>query len=431
MNLFDSLRHFFLEQGTHRRYIIGYSGGLDSTVLLHLSAELRQLYPLLLTAVYIHHGLSARADHWRAHCEDQCNALQIPFIDRAVHVSREPGRSLEEEARKERYAIFLEHLNPEDILLTAHHQDDQAETLLVQLSRGAGIKGMAAMPSIKSFGLGFHARPLLSFSRDDLERYARDHELDWIEDESNHDIQLTRNFFRKDILPLLKKRWPSIATTFSRAAAHCAESQELLDHFAKSDLQACQSDRVDCVSIKALKCLELNRQRHVLRYWLSSLGFIMPTTAVLHRIQQDFLTAAIDKLPYIKWGEAELRRYQDQLMAMRCLHWIKPMAVSWDLKSDCVLDHGRLTATRALGRGIKNHSTLTVSFREGGERCYIGQMHRSLKNLFQEWAVPPWERDRIPLLYSEGELIAVVGYFIRDDCLAKESEEGWVIQYKM
>lgn len=426
--LFDCVKTFCLTQGIDKTYWIAYSGGLDSHVLLHVCAELRKHYAILCKAIYINHGLSPNAMAWASHCDAVCRELNIDFISASITIHANQGDSLEAIARDTRYKAFAEYLNAGDVLLTAHHQDDQAETVLLQLMRGAGPKGLAAMPNIKSFAKGLHGRPLLGFSRKALEAYAHHHGLQWIEDESNRNVDFSRNFLRHDILPLLKKRWPSVTDTLSRVAEHCAEAQELIDATMDQHLAWVQCGAG--LSIAMLLTFPAVIQRHVLRRWFLRLRFPIPSAVKMQQIQQTLLKAAEDKLPHIYWGHVELRRYKNVLYAMkRLLVHDDTKSYVWDFSELLVLPNvGHLHAELVAGQGLrKDIKQVTVRFRQGGEFCRLPgrEFHHDLKKLFQQWGVPPWERSRVPLLFVAETLIAVVGYYLNTDYAAKEGEQGW------
>lgn len=426
--LFNYVKTFCLTQGIAKTYSIAYSGGLDSHVLLHVCAELRKHYAIALKAVYINHGLSPNAAAWAAHCETVCRDLNIEYRSVNITIIAKPGDSPEAIARDGRYKAFVDCVNEDDVLLTAHHQDDQAETVLLQLMRGAGPKGLAAMPAIKPFAKGFHGRPFLNVSRKTLESYANHYGLQWIEDESNRNVNFSRNYVRHDIIPLLKKRWPSVTSALSRVAAHCAETQALMDVMMDDHLKSVLSGKG--LAITRLLTLSSPLQRQVLRRWFSTLHFPIPSSAKMQQIQQTLLQAAHDKLPHITWGDVELRRYQDVLYAMKRL----PMHddtknYGWDFSESLTLPNvGHLHAELTAGQGLrKNIKQVVVRFRQGGEYCRLPgrAFHHELKKLFQEWGVPPWERARVPLLFVENKLIAVVGYHLDEDYAAKEGEQGW------
>jgi len=431
-SMFEALIKWLRTQRTDVTYWLAYSGGLDSHVLLHLMAKLRVVVPLNLRAVYINHGLSPNAAAWAKHAASVCQQLQIEFQQQSINFHVTPGKSREDLARDRRYQVFAELLAPNDFLLTAHHQNDQAETLLLQLLRGAGPKGLSAMPRIKPFASGFHARPLLNFTRNELADYATQHQLKWIEDESNTDTQFTRNFLRCNVLPVLQQRWANVTNVLARAADNCAEAEQLLASVALEDLAAIQDSEPHIISIQKLQLLNPLRQRHVLRTWFSQLNFPLPSVVKLQQIQQTMLFARHDKLPHVNWGNVEVRRYRDQLHALRCLLPHDPtQVITWNLAELLtVKNFGELQAVRVNGAGLRaDIDAVTVRFRQGGERvCLPGRKHHhELKKLFQEWGVLPWQRDRVPLIYVQEKLAAVVGFFIADEFVAGKNEAGWII----
>ena len=232
-----SLQRCVLQFGLDKTYWVAYSGGLDSSVLLSLFAELRRQLPIKLKAIHINHGLSPNASTWASLCATQCQSLQISYLERSVQVNANDGESIEEVARKKRYAVFAKCLEDGDILLTAHHQDDQAETFLLQLLRGAGVKGLAAMPQVKAFARGQHMRPLLEFSRSHLQAYAKERQLVWVDDESNLNLDFARNYIRHQLMPVLLQQWEGASDVIARSAAHCAEAQALLEEYALTDCE--------------------------------------------------------------------------------------------------------------------------------------------------------------------------------------------------
>ncbi len=430
MSLVETVENTCIQLGFDRTYWIAYSGGLDSHVLLHLFSRLRAVYPIKLAAIHINHSLSVNASRWAKHCENICDCLQVEFTQKIVNAKAALGESPEETARQRRYEIFADLLAPGDILLTAHQQDDQAETLLLQLLRGAGPKGLASMPVSKILGKGTHIRPLLDYTRDDLKYYAEKNQLKWIEDESNSNRNFARNFLRHDILPLLKQRWPSVSNTLSRVASHSAEVQQLVTSIAKQDLAAVQGPIPEALSVKKLLTLDDVRQRHVLRAWLEVLHLPLPSVAKIKHIQRDFLHVNSDKSPHMAWSDIELRRYRDILYVMRRLvaHDMK-QNVSWDCQQPLILPHvGTLRAVPTTGQGLRvNAQSVSVRFRQGGERLRLPgrNCHHELKKLLQEYDVPPWQRERIPLIYIGDQLAAAVGFFIAADYVVQAGQEGY------
>ncbi len=413
--------------GSGRRYWVAYSGGLDSTVLLHLAS---QLPDYTFSAIHIHHGLNAHADAWLAHCEQFASAFNIPYVSLRVQLPGE-GKNIEAEARRLRYEAFASVMAPQDVLLTAHHQEDQAETFLVQLCRGAGVKGLSAMPAEKVFSEGVHARPLLSASRSELEVYAKAEGLAFVEDSSNASSQFSRNFIRHAVLPPLAKRWPSVSAVIARSASHCAEAELLLSSLLEDKLKALAGSRVGTLSVAGLKGVAPVLQKAVLRAWFSQRGAIQPSTKKLEAILSDVLPAAWDRQCCVRWGEVELRRHRDDLY---CLKAVKggELAQGWDLKQPFTLPDGRcLKAVPVTGQGLSARvQAVTLKYRQGGERLNLrGRGRLLLKNLLQEAAVLPWERAVLPLLYVEETLVGVVGIGVNADYLARPDEAGWVFAF--
>ncbi len=411
----DTLAEILRRLPPVKRYWLAYSGGSDSHVLLHAAAQLQQRGPRVpFHAVHVDHGLQAASAAWARHCAAVCADLNLPLSTLRVNARGAPGDSPEAAARRARYQAMAELIEEGDCLLTAHHQDDQAETLLLQLLRGGGPHGLAAMPAAAPFASGLHARPLLNFSRAELQAYAQAQGLRWIDDPSNADTGFDRNFLRGAVMPLLRQRWPAAARVLTRGAAHQAEAARLLDALAGQDLAACRAAQAVCLSIPALLLLDEARQRNVLRFWLKSLGFNVPDSARLAHAQRDILHAGRDRLPLVKWDGAELRRYRDHLYALPPQAEVDVSTVlQWDLRAPLRLPDGaQLSARPARGAGVKAAlcaQGVSVRFRRGGEHCQVSPdgPTRDLKKLLQERGVPPWQRARIPLVYV-GERLAAV-----------------------
>lgn len=415
------------------RYHVAFSGGCDSLVLLHLLAQLHQQQPLELHAIHIHHGLQQQADQWATHCQRVCEQLSIPITIEYVDIDH-CGKGIEAAAREARYSVFKHLLGEGEGLLLAHHQDDQAETLMLQLLRGAGVTGLAAMPAQARFGKGWLLRPLLDCSRQQLENYAREQELDWIEDPSNRDTRFDRNFLRQEVMPLLASRWPAVKPVLSRVAAHQAEAMGLLQELAELDWQQCR-DRDNTLSIAAMNNLGMTRQRNLVRYWVKQLhGFEAPDSKHLARIMNEVIPAAGDAMPEVCWGNVEVRRYRGLLFVSGSRAAIPEQALPWDARSSIqVNEEISLKAESLEGMGLKlaeieNH-TLTIRFRQGGEVCRPAgrQHHHSLKKLMQEWGIPPWLRDRVPLIYLDDELAQVVGHCLCEPFVATGKEKGVLV----
>ena len=416
---------------------VAFSGGLDSTVLLHAMAGLRDRVSVPLGAVHVHHGLQAEADAWVGHCRDVCAGLEVPLT--VLHVDARPGRgdSPEAVARLARYRALGKWLDTGHCLLTAQHRDDQAETLLLQLLRGAGMHGLAAMPGSAQLGRGVHRRPLLPFTRRDLQDYAQDMGLRWIEDPSNAEPGPDRNYLRHTVMPLLHARWPALSASLTRSAAHAAEAAGLLDALAQTDRQTAAGSRAETLSVAALRALLPARQRNLLRWWMKQQAGHPPSAAVLAHVQRDVLASRLDASPCVQWGEHAVRRYRDELFVLiqRTDSW-PPVTRAWQLERPLVFaDGARLMATPTVGKGLRRAAItadgVEVRWRRGGETCQpAGRAHHhSLKKLFQEAGVPPWQRGEIPLLYVGDELAAVAGLWICVPYQAGTGEAGYRIDW--
>ena len=406
-----------------KRFCVAFSGGLDSTVLLHLLNQLKKYEPdLVVRAVHVHHGLSGNADQWSAHCEKLCVSYQVPVTISHISIKKIPKVSLEELARTKRYEVLKGLLEENEVLVTAHHLNDQAETLLLQLFRGAGPKGLASMPVIVPFGNGFLLRPFLTFKKEVLKHYAVAKQLHWVEDESNQNLALDRNFLRHELLPLIQNRWPTITENLSRAAKHCAEANCYIDDHLKELFNTVFTRETNSLSLPDLLNYEPETQKYLIRYWLQYLKFPLPSTKKLAQLQVELLQSKHDAMPLLCWKMVEIRRFDQQLYAMSPLPpHDSQVVIPWDLQQPDLLlpnNMGLITLNELQQLGVTTDTLkqVTIRFRQGGERCRLKNRNHShaLKKLFQEWRVPPWQRNRIPLVYVEEKLVAVVGYVACD-----------------
>lgn len=400
----------------HHKFLIAYSGGMDSHVLLHSMDILRKQLPeLQLRSVHVHHGLSNNANLWVEHCRRVCTDLNVEFIVKYVKAKSRSKHSLEDIARKLRYQEFANLLMEDECLLTAHHADDQAETLLLQLFRGSGTRGLAAMPEYKDFASSNLIRPLLEFSRQELYEYAKQNDLNWIEDESNENIGFDRNFIRHQLLPIIKTKWPGILKTLARVAVHCANASELLSALAEQDYVTIHGLKPNTLSVKKLLQLDTARQSNVIRYWLHKLNLATSTNIKMQHIIKDILHCRKDAASVVHWKDVEVRRYRDDLYAFKPLERHDAGAVlEWDVTKPLKLpaDLGVLHPDILKDHGIdlKTAKNITVRFRQGSERCKMkGRTGtHELKKIFQENGIPPWQRDRVPLIYQDDELVAFI-----------------------
>lgn len=443
-----------------KRFIIAYSGGLDSHVLLHAVASLRQTNHFELLAVHINHGLSDNAHHWQRHCAEVCDELGIPFMTETIVVDSHDRKNFEALARDGRYTALKNYCRNGDVVLTAHHQDDQIETLLLQLLRGAGLAGLASMPVIKPFGVSHLVRPLLRFSRQDLQQYAEEQQLVWVEDESNLSTSFARNYLRHEVMPLIDKRWS--LTTIARSAQHCQEALAILNEVAAEDLQNIMpqntklsipvidenedpvsgiiwSDDIHAASqnrinLKAWQCLSPARQRQVLRYWLQQLGLALPSTARLYECQRQLNNTKQDAAIKICWGNVECRHYRNQIYVFKELAVVpKDWSFVWTnensptqrserlvkLQDDNLLIHlqlpaniGVLKLTPALFKSyqLNPNKPITIKFRQRAERFKLaGSLYStSLKKHCQSVGIPPWLRNYLPILVQDNQIKAIL-----------------------
>ncbi len=414
--ILKQLQDFFATYPDLTKYYVAYSGGLDSTVLLHAMCEVA----LPIHAVHVNHHLQKKSDDWQQFCEQTCKEWGVTCSVYHADIQKLPQKSIEDIARDARYQFLESQLDNHSALVTAHHQNDLAETILLQLLRGAGPAGLAAMPACKSLNKGIHLRPLLAVSRTELLKYANEHQLEWIEDTSNLDNDFDRNYLRNEIMPKLLERWPASQQTLSRSAQLQAEALHCLQELAEIDLQAASTDRSQVLDVQNFQRLSGERLNNALRYWIQAHQIRVPSRKVLRHIVSDIVRKQdIETSPVQTWKEGEIRRYQNQLYLMRPLHPHNPNQVfRWNIDQPLFIESLNRTLMPnelkdnhiELPKGIKE---ITVRFREGGERLKpIGQkQHRSLKNLLNEAGVPPWERTRIPLLYHQDQLISVLGYW--------------------
>lgn len=412
----------FLQAHPASQYYLAYSGGLDSHVLLHACAALHAQSPqsFHFYAIHIHHGLQTSADAWVEHAEQVCAALSIPLKLINLNLKPKAGESIEAVARQARYQAFSECLAADDLLLTAHHQDDQAETFLFNALRGSGATGLAAMPAVRALGLGKLGRPLLAFSRAQLTAYAALYHLQHVDDPTNEQMQFDRNYLRHEIFPRLRTRWPAVAQTLSRAAQWQAEQQQIVERLLARQLPQCAGSQAHTLSVAALMAQDELMQKALVRHWLQHLGFGLPSAKKLQHVLTDVLAAQADASPCVAWAGCQLRRYRDDVYALKPFrtHDNKQVMVWADLEQDLYLptvniclSQQRLTA-RFKQAVADSKQPVTVRFRQGGERVQGIQGHSlELKTLFQEAGVPPWQRERIPLIYLGDELQLVFGVY--------------------
>lgn len=421
-----------------RRYLVGFSGGCDSTVLLDL---LRRALPRVsgasLLALHLDHGWHADSRRWAEACLGLAHRFGVRCEILDIDAQAAAGQSPEAAARSARYAALAQALGEGDVLVTAHHADDQLETVLLQLARGAGPAGLAAMPALTPFASGWHWRPLLAATRAQIEAYAAAAGIEPIADPANADARYDRSYLRLQVTPALRARWPAIAQAVGRSARHCATAVELLEEIAAQDLAAVGEGEAH-LDARRLGGLSRARQANVLRYWIAARGLAVPSTAQLERCLTDVLGARPDAEPCVRWPGVELRRYRQRIYAIAALD---PVPEGWRARFDPAGELqlpgglGTLASAPGTGAGIAREHLVAefeVRFRRGGETLRpTGSEHtRTLRNLYQEHGVVPWMRGRIPLLYARDELVAVGDLWVSRAFAARRGRPGAAIVWR-
>lgn len=432
------------------KLVLAYSGGVDSEVLAFgLSQFARQHPEFNYLLVYVHHGLSDNAEAWAQHCLERGKYYDLPVTVERVAVNRGPRLSLEAEARKVRYQAIERHLSENDVLLTAHHEDDQLETILLALKRGQGPKGLAAMGQVQALAQGKQLRPLLDISREQIEGYAKQQGLVHIEDESNQDDKYDRNFLRLEIIPRLKARWPSIATTASRSAALCAEQQATLDLQVSERLPLWLTQAPyhtqSVFKLDGFAEQSADWQALLLRGFIESQGFALPSKVQLKQIITQLLNAKDDAKVHIRVGECEIRRFANQVYLFQYqTHKRYTQSVSWTLPQHDFISllQGNSTELVVSPEGLANGEQIRLIVTEQGPRVRLpwpdevvsvrfqlaGQFRchphsrgkgRELKKLWQEFAIPPWVREKVGFVFYGEQLVMAIGLWV---------EKGFIVE---
>lgn len=443
------------------RYFVALSGGLDSSLLLLLASRyLAEFRQQSVTAIHVHHGLSDHADQWQAHCQALCDQLGVELIARKVILTHQK-KGIEEAARSARYEVFEQLLTDDAVLLQGHHQNDQAETVLLRLMRGAGAKGIASIPPRRALNEAWIDRPFLSVPRSVLLETANDVHLEWIEDESNSSLDFDRNYLRHEIVPKLEARWKGAVGRLATSAAHCRESAALEDALAEIDLTNVRQGGVnDGLSIESLNALPVIRQRNVVRYWLQQQGVGFPGEKNFKRIWTELLEARDDANPVIAWSQGCIRRYQGVVFALTLHETAHQNTAMTEIIVDaskvtvesgvfyqsdlagkcyslCVVHcqaHSHLMESQeqegCLRLPLKGEQ-ISIRFRQGGEifKPVGSKHHRTLKKWLQMHNIPPWLRDSIPLLYYNERLVAVGDQWLMDGFQCKQGAEGIEIKW--
>lgn len=406
--LAQTLQSVLTPYQNRKRWVVALSGGLDSTVLLHAVAAMEKRPELC--ALHIHHGLQSQADQWQRQCESLCRDLGVAFS--ALNVTVVAGSGPEAAARDARYQAFSEFLQCGDVLLQAHHQDDQVETLFLRLLRGTGVDGMQGIPESRALADAELVRPLLLLPREELERYAELSQLSWVEDPSNSDERFDRNFLRQRILPLLEERWPAYRETVTRFARHASEAGGNTSTDISGLLQSSGSAYA-ALDVELLRAMAETGRKTAIRQWLSQRD-LRPTEAQLKAIQRDMVFASRDAEPLIELGSVQLRRFEQRLYLTELADFDAAYQQHWDFSQPLLIPGAGWLSAEACEQGGLQADSVLVRLRRGGERCTpLGRRHsRSLKKLLQEHHIAPWRRDRLPLLFVGEELAAVADLWV-------------------
>ncbi|WMJ70008.1 tRNA lysidine(34) synthetase TilS [Stenotrophomonas sp. 24(2023)] len=410
--------------------LVGYSGGLDSTVLLHWLWQSAQASGVPLRAVHVHHGLLAAADAWVTHCQRQCDALGMALAVHRVQVDVTGGLGLEGAARQARRAAFGAELRPGETLALAQHQDDQAETFLLRALRGSGVDGLAAMSAEGSLQGHRLWRPLLQVSRCDLQAYAHAHDLPWIEDPSNADDTADRNFLRLQVMPLLRARWPHAAAALARSTQQCGQTRALLDE-EDDELLAHLQVAPRVLSLELLRQVAPARAARVLRAWVRQHGAPPLPATVLHQLQQELLAATPDRQAQVLWHGHAIRQWRQHayLLPATLPHLPAGWQSPWDGRAPLALpDGGQLNLLGAPGFA----HPLQVRARQGGERIQLpGRAHtHALKDCLQREHLAPWRRTQLPLLFDGAQLLAAADVVIAAPLQAWLDNHGAQLQWR-
>jgi tRNA(Ile)-lysidine synthase len=421
-----------------RGLLVALSGGADSAALLSvLHAEKFRQLPL--RAVHVDHGLQpAAAAAFRGAAQSLCDLLEVPLKVLSVEVDVSAGVSIEAAAREARYAALAAEVGESECLLTAHHREDQAETVLLQALRGAGLKGMAAMPACRPFGRGWHARPLLDMAQSELLQLGGGEQLGGSTafDPMNADLRFDRSFLRLQLWPLVAGRWPGAGAALSRAARHMAQAQDLMDLCGQEDLAKLRDG--DALSITGLRVLSPAKRSNAVRLWLSEAGVELPSTARLEEALRQVLSADEDHVPAIVWSGHAMRRYRQRLFLTAAQPPRIHERLEWSMRPAVPLILGENLGSISLAPqwgGLDPRclpDVLQVRRREGGETLRPAPLAKTqtVQHLCQSLGVLPWMRDSLPFVFAGNELVAVGDLWQEARFCAAAAEPGLRIAWR-
>ena len=437
MNNLQDFEDIFLSQFSSietEGICLALSGGLDSMVLLTLMhAHLSEKYKI--RAIHVNHNLHENSDAWSIFCKEQCEKMNIELMIKSIHPESD-GFGLEANARDQRYAVIRESLNSNETLLTAHHKDDQLETILFRIFRGTGVDGLRGIIRFRDDGINIIFRPLLSYSRADLEHYASIKDIEWIEDISNEDSSFDRNYIRNHLTPKIKERWSAADDSAHRLSLIATENYELLNEVASEDLS--EGNTFKSISISNFNSYSIPRIKNMIRYLIERNNMRMPSMHILNSGIHDLIMDD-KKSAEIKWSENVIRRFNGRLYFLNkdeVMPYEATEDISWSINEPINLRHpiGRLETIITDGTGIsldKCSTNLQIKFRKGGEKMFFNTHNgsKTLKDYFNEKKILPWARDKIPLIYDDQHLICIGDLWINENFIATESEHSFMIHW--
>jgi tRNA(Ile)-lysidine synthase len=411
---------------------IACSGGMDSSVLLHLIFSNKEKIGQSLEVVYVDHGLQDESAEWGNFCRTQCNDYDLTFTQLNINETVPKGESVEAWAREKRYALIAQIMNKGDLLFTAHHQDDQVETFFLQALRGAGPRGLSSMPLFKDIANAIHVRPLLNYCRNELLSYASENKLSWREDLSNADTKFDRNYLRNDIIPVFEQRWPAYRETISRLVNHQQDCASLMNEVGLEDLKLVSHENK--LRLDTLRNLSATRQKNIIFTWLQELQLETPGSKHINQIFSDLINSTSDNAPCVNWKDVEIRKYRALLYASNKMNKdVDSIAYDWDLASPLKIMDETLSAKAEIGIGLSKekirNSKISIQYRHGGEKIKPNNNAHSktVKQIFQERGVIPWVRDRFPLVYINDTLAVIPGLCVDINYSAEDDEPSWQI----
>ena len=431
--IYQSFQDNLKQDSADLEILLGFSGGLDSSVLLHLLAQMQTQLHFKLNAIHVHHGLNPSADDWLNFCKKKCKLLDIEFYDIKVKINDKSALGIEGEARVLRYEAIKK--KQKGIVALGHHQNDQAETLMLQLLRGAGLKGLAGMPEFDEERKFW--RPMLNIKKELLEKYASENNIEYIEDESNEDINFDRNFIRKKVLPLIESRYPASIETISRSASNISEGHHLNELLALDDSKNVMSDDGSYLLISNLNKLPNLRAINLIRWWLSFNNYLMPSKKNIEELFRQVKFIKKDTSLNLKISNDQaIRAFGDKLFIVNIVNKLSTYNFKWSGQDEIKLPnksklHFVKTKKGGLSLSKLGVKTLYIKSRSGGEKLkpFPDQPSRSLKYLFQKADIPHWERDQVPLVFANEQLVAVPNLGVQFEYQSNIGEDGYQVRW--